>query len=78
MERRAISKRLEAISREQDRLVEGYGKGFIPDDQMRGRMESLKAEREVLRERLAETEHRLQRLILTQKRRARLWISLSG
>ena len=67
MERRAISKRLEAIPREQDRLVEGYGKGLVPDDQMRTRMESLKAEREVLRERLAELEHRLQRLVVTEE-----------
>ena len=67
MERRAISKRLEAIPGEQDRLVEGYGKGLIPDDGMRARMESLKAEREALRERLAGLEHRLQRLVVTGK-----------
>ncbi len=63
----AARKRLEAIPREQDRLVEGYGKGLIPDDRMRQRMEALKAEEDMLQRRVAELERQLTRLEVTQE-----------
>lgn len=62
--------RLEPIPQEQDRLVEGYGKGLIPDDRMQARMEALKAEQAGLQPRVAELERQLLRLQVTQEQEA--------
>jgi site-specific DNA recombinase len=61
-EMRFTTKRLEEIPAEMDRLIEGYGKGLIPDDRMRVRMEALQDERERLATRRAELEASLDRL----------------
>lgn len=47
-ELRQAKERLAAIPAEMDRLVEGYGKGLIPDDLMRVRMTALQNERKGL------------------------------
>jgi hypothetical protein len=44
LELRRARARLDAVPREMDRLVDGYGKNLIPDDRMRPRMEALKDE----------------------------------
>ena len=69
-ELRVTRRRLEAIPREQDRLVEGYGKGLIPDDRMQARMEALKAEREELQRRAGDLDRQLIRLEMTQEQEA--------
>ena len=66
-----IAKRRHAeIPEEQDRLVEGYGKGLIPDRLMEPRMRTLQAELEELVERISELEGRLSRLELTEEQEA--------
>ncbi|HVA21108.1 MAG TPA: recombinase family protein [Candidatus Micrarchaeia archaeon] len=52
-EAEAAQRRLTAIPAEMDRLVDGYGKGLIPDDRMRPQMTRLKTEQEGLRNRIA-------------------------
>ena len=63
-------RRLGAIPQEQDRLVEGYGKGLIPDDLMRSRMDALKSEKEDLECRGGELERQLTSLELTEEQEA--------
>jgi len=63
-------RRLEAIPQEQDRLVEGYGKGLIPDDLMRSRMDVLKTEKEDLERRAGELERQLTALEMTEEQEA--------
>ena len=64
-----IAKRRHAeIPEEQDRLVEGYGKGLIR--LMEPRMRTLQAELEELVERISELEGRLSRLELTEEQEA--------
>ena len=60
-------KRLQAIPKEQERLVGGYTKGLIPDESMRMQMEALKSERVALSEKVAELERGLARLELTEE-----------
>lgn len=55
-------KRLGDIPAEMDRLIEGYGKGLIPDDRMRLRMSALTVERDELTKTAMELEQKLQRL----------------
>ena len=61
-ELRAARRRLDEVPPEMDRLVEGYGKGLIPDDLMQARMSALKEERERLSARTAEVEREVRRL----------------
>ena len=65
-----MRKRLLVIPREQDRLIEGYSKGFIPDDRMRARMSALQQEGEDLKAKAAELELRLSELELTEEQEA--------
>lgn len=62
LELRRARARLDAVPREMDRLVDGYGKNLIPDDRMRPRMEALKDEQGRLLHRVAELEGELARL----------------
>ena len=61
-ELRTARKRRNEVPAEMDRLVEGYGKGFIPDELMQGKMASLREERGRLIARTAELEAEVQRL----------------
>jgi len=63
-------RRLKAIPQEQDRLVEGYGKGLVPDDRMRIRMDALKTDKEELERRAQELERQLTTLELTEEQEA--------
>ena len=45
-----------------DRLVEGFGKGLIPEDRIRARMTALQEERERLQSAVAAAEGELRRL----------------
>ena len=51
-------------------MVEGYGKGLIPDDLMRSRMDHLKFEKEELGHRVRELERQLTALELTEEQEA--------
>ena len=62
----ACRRRLGEIPQEQTRLVEGYGKGVVPDGLMRERMGDLRKEAEELRDRVQELEHRWVRLEVSQ------------
>ena len=62
---RIARKRLKELPAEQDRLVEGYGKGLIPDDRMAARMEGLGQESEELTSVIRDLETKLSRLELT-------------
>ena len=45
--------------------MEGYGKGLVPDDRMRVRMEALQQEKQALEERARRVEQDLKRLTLS-------------
>jgi len=45
-----VRDRLPVVPREMDRLIDGYGKGLIPDDRMRTRMSALTEERSQIEE----------------------------
>jgi len=66
-ELRTAQKRLTAIPAERDRLVDGYGKGLIPDEAMRVRMDALLEEQQTLEKRIVELERTLARLELTDE-----------
>lgn len=55
-------RRLQEIPAEMDRLVDGYGKGLIPDDRMKARMDQLREERARLDALAAERTGELHRL----------------
>jgi site-specific DNA recombinase len=61
-ELRQAKERLAAIPAEMDRLVEGYGKGLIPDELMQARMTALQNEKNGLSERVDALERELLRL----------------
>ena len=63
-------KRRKEIPQDQDRLVEGYGKGLVPDDLMKVRMDTLRQEEAELEARVGELEGRLSRLELTDEQEA--------
>ena len=62
---RIARKRLKEVPAEQDRLVEGYGKGLIPDDLMAVRMKGLSQESEELTSVIHDLETKLSQLELT-------------
>ena len=61
-----LRKRFSAIPAEQDRLVEGYGKGLIPDHRMKSRMGALEREYEESVAGIAKLENRKSRLKLSE------------
>ena len=61
-ELRQARDRLTALPAEMDRLVDGYGKGLIPDDLMRQRMAALQSEKKELSESAEVLERDLLRL----------------
>ena len=52
---------------ERDKLVEGYGKGLIPDDLMEGRLKALDVEVGTPTTQVQELQSRLDRLDLTEE-----------
>jgi hypothetical protein len=58
------------MPREQDKLIEGYAKGLIPDEKMREWMDASNEERESLESRANELDGRLSRLELSEKQEA--------
>ena len=63
-------KRFSEIPAEQDRLVDGYGKGLIPDHRMKSRMGALEREYEEAVAGIAELEHRKSRPQLSEREEA--------
>jgi len=59
------SNKLKVLPREQDRLVEGYGKGLYSDDLMRAQMEKIAREQGELERRKGELERELHEQLLT-------------
>ncbi len=55
-EARTIGQRLEAMTREEDRLVDGFAQGVVPESAMRRKMDALTAKRQRLHVRQGEVE----------------------
>jgi hypothetical protein len=66
-ELRACKQRLAEVPLERDKLVEGYGKGLIPDDLMEGRLRALDAELDQLQVQAQDLQRRLDRLESTEE-----------
>ena len=69
-ELKIVRGRLRDMPREQDKLIEGYAKGLIPDEKMREWMDASNEERESLESRANELDGRLSRLELSEKQEA--------
>ncbi len=61
LELRRAESRLAAIPAEMDHLVQGYGKGLVPDELMGPRIAALKAERQEVTQRVTELKSELAR-----------------
>lgn len=67
-ERRTLRQRLDAMTREEDRLVDGFAQGLIPEPAMRRKIDALTAERQRLQMRQGETEREAAALAVDTRR----------